>query len=118
MRSFRKASKEVPLAAAVELLDNDKYMRDFLLYGLHPFTRALPGTEAIQKDPEMVPFLRKVLVSGWSKDEQRTNTQLNSCYQNGWLHADMSPGEKKATFIFPTKLHLRYGFVITALDDC
>jgi hypothetical protein len=65
--------------------------------------------DALQRIPNIVQFLRDVLVSGRSEHDMDTTPALKECYQNGWLQAELLSGDR-TVYIFPTKIHQWYKF--------
>jgi hypothetical protein len=110
VRPYRKKRSLVSLEVALEFLSSDLFY-DCLIAGNHGFKRCLPKKDTLQKIPDIVQFLRDVLVSGRSEDKVETNPALKDCYHNGWLQAELVPGDK-TVYIFPTKIHQWYKFSI------
>jgi hypothetical protein len=111
IKPYRKQGSLVSLEVALEYLNSDLF-HDFLTTGAHGFKRSLPKKDVLQKIPGIIQFLRGVLVSGRSEDdEMETNHAFRECYHNGWLQAELVPGGK-TVYIFPTKIHQWYQFSI------
>ena len=110
MRRYRKQGSVVPLEVALEFLNSDHFY-GCLITGSHGFKRCLPKKDALQNSPDIVPFLRSVLVSGRSEDNVEMNPALRHCYHNGWLQAELA-SEGRTVYIFPTKIHQWYTFSI------
>ena len=106
MRPYRKAGSLVPLEVALEFLNSDHFY-DRLATGVYSFTRCLPKKDVFQRTQDIGEFLRNVLVSGRSEDNVDNNLALRDCYHNGWLQAELLPGDK-TVYIFPTKIHQWY----------
>jgi hypothetical protein len=62
----------------------------------------------LQEFPDIGQYLQKVIAYNRSTDTLKDNMPLEICYRNGWLQAELS-AEGKTVYIFPTKLHQRYG---------
>jgi hypothetical protein len=110
VRLYRKKGSQVPLEVALEFL-NSPHFYGCLITGSHGFQRSLPRKDALQRIPDIVQFLRSVLVSGRSEDNIETNDALKECYHNGWLQAESVSGNR-TVYIFPTKIHQWYEFSI------
>jgi hypothetical protein len=110
VRPYRKHGSRVPLEVALEFLNSDQFY-GCLTAGTHAFRRSLPKKDALQRIPGIVELLRYVLVSGRSEDKVETNAALRDCYHNGWLQAELVPGDR-TVYIFPTNIHQWYEFSI------
>jgi hypothetical protein len=71
----------------------------------------LTQERCLARIPDIVQFLRDVLVSGRSEDKVETNPALRDCYHNGWLQAELVPGDR-TVYIFPTRIHQWYKFSV------
>ena len=121
MRPYRKQGSTVSLEAALEYLNSNDFYH-CLTTGSQGFKRSLPMEDALQIIPNIVQFLRDVLVSGRSEDSVETNPALRECYHNGWLQAELvlKDGDSEQTrtiYIFPTKIHqwYKFSFVFTTI---
>ena len=116
MRPYRKAGSLVPLGVALEFLNSDRFY-DCLATGFYSFTRCLPTKDVFKKTQNIGQFLRHVLVYGQSDDSVDTNLALRDCYHNGWLQAELVPGDR-TVYIFPTKIHQWYKVPIFHSHHC
>jgi len=106
VRPYRKTGAPVSLEVALEFLNSDHFY-GCLTTGSHGFKRSLPKKDVLQRIPDLVQFLRYVLVSGRSEDNIKTNSALRDCYHNGWLQAELVPDDR-TVYVFPTKIHQWY----------
>jgi len=113
LRSYRKASSEIPLDAALDLLEDGKFI--FRVAHHRAFNRGIPPAYILQDNPNIAQFLRKVLAFNQSDDEWQSDPALEICYRQGWLQAELSGDEPqdlldprpKIVYVFSSKLHQR-----------
>jgi hypothetical protein len=108
VRPYREQGSTVPLKVALEYLNGEDFYH-CLTAGSQGFKRSLPMKDALRTIPNIVQFLRDVLVSGRSEHDINTTPALKECYQNGWLQAELLSGGR-TVYIFPTKIHQWYKF--------
>jgi hypothetical protein len=109
LRSFREASSEISLEAALKFLNDDDALYSCILNGVYGFNRGLVRRKDLQDNPDIAEFLRKVLASSRSEDRWQSNPALNACYRRGWLQAELS-AEEDTVYVFASMLHRKYSF--------
>ncbi|WEW55222.1 hypothetical protein PRK78_000651 [Emydomyces testavorans] len=116
---FRRRSAEIPLSAAWERLSDDSFVINCIENSaVHGLARGLPRKQFLQDNPEIAQFLRDAVATHGSNDNPDSNSALKTCYQMGWLQAELLTDDKP-TYIFPTAIHRsrrgcrdRMGFVL------
>ena len=87
MRPYRKASSEIPLDAALDLLEDGKFVSRIARH--RAFNRGIPPRRILQENPNIAQFLRKVLAFNQSDDKWQSDPALEICYRQGWLQAEL-----------------------------
>ncbi|KAI9748559.1 MAG: hypothetical protein M4579_007189 [Chaenotheca gracillima] len=106
IRPFRKASAQVSLHTALDVIDAENEF--FSKLSQSGFSRSLIPKQAVKNQVDLATFLQTLLVTDCSKDNPDSNKSLHDCYNRGWLQAELVPdedGDNETVYVFPSRLH-------------
>ena len=113
LRHFREHSLPITFETAAPVLKN----RLRKLVNHKELERSFSGLFSLKYNPKNAEVLRNALVNNyvegvWEYKDGilcQTDEDVNRCYRNGWLHAELAPENKgdgeKTVYVFPTPLH-------------